>query len=156
MFFECKHVVCLCLFNRLSKMWQRLARSCPRVCSGTSSESWDLLLYPLAIGGHFIQSILNTDTHILNAYSLFMKPFLSESWKNERERKDRERKRERLGKRISTQLKSMRSIKGLVSSLSFHVLHAAINMFEINHALCINKEKIFILILSSERTSYVG
>lgn len=134
--------VCLCLFNRLSKMWQRLARSCPRVCSGTSSESWDLLLYPLAIGGHFIQSILNTDTHILNGIQLIhetLSLWVLKEWEGE---KKTEREKEKgWANAFPHSWKSMRSIKGSVSSLSFHVLHAAINVFEINHALCINKEK---------------
>lgn len=56
--------------------------------------------------------------------------------------KDRKGKRERgWANAFPHNWKSMRSIKGSMSSLSFHVLHAAINMFEINHALCINKEK---------------
>lgn len=97
-FLQCKHVW-LCLFIRLSKMWQRLARWCPRVCSGTSSKSSDLLLYPLTIGGHFIQSILHTDTHILNGIQLIhetLSLWVLKEWEGERDR---------LGKCISTQLK---------------------------------------------------
>ncbi len=136
LFLPCKHV-CVCLTGE-SKMWQRLARPCPRVCSGTSSESWDLLLYPLTIGGHFIQSILHADTHILNDIQLIHETLslrVLKEWEGEG-------KRERgWANAFPHSWKSMRSIKGSVSFLPFHVLHAAINMFEINHALCINKEK---------------
>lgn len=40
--------------------------------SGPDAEerAYDSLLYPLAIGGHFIQCILHTDAHVLNGIKL--------------------------------------------------------------------------------------
>lgn len=37
---------------------------------GAEEKAYDSLLYPLAIGGHFIQSILHADAHVLNGIKL--------------------------------------------------------------------------------------
>lgn len=37
---------------------------------GAEDQAFDSLLYPLAIGGHFIQCILHADAHILNGIKL--------------------------------------------------------------------------------------
>lgn len=46
--------------------------TCGAERSGPNAEerAYDSLLYPLAIGGHFIQSILHTDAHVLNGIKL--------------------------------------------------------------------------------------
>lgn len=44
----------------------RAARSGP----GAEERAYDSLLYPLAIGGHFIQRILHADAHVLNGIKL--------------------------------------------------------------------------------------
>lgn len=37
---------------------------------GAEERAYDSLLYPLAIGGHFIQCILHADAHVLNGIKL--------------------------------------------------------------------------------------
>lgn len=37
---------------------------------GAEEQAYDSLLYPLAIGGHFIQRILHADAHVLNGIEL--------------------------------------------------------------------------------------
>lgn len=37
---------------------------------GAEEQAYDSLLYPLAIGGHFIQRILHADAHVLNGVEL--------------------------------------------------------------------------------------
>lgn len=37
---------------------------------GAEEQAYDSLLYPLAIGGHFIQCILHADAHVLNGIKL--------------------------------------------------------------------------------------
>lgn len=37
---------------------------------GAEEKAYDSLLYPLAIGGHFIQSVLHADAHVLNGVQL--------------------------------------------------------------------------------------
>lgn len=46
--------------------------TCGAERSGPYAEerAYDSLLYPLAVGGHFIQCILHTDAHVLNGIKL--------------------------------------------------------------------------------------
>lgn len=54
------------------KKKKKATGTCGAERSGPAAEerAYDSLLYPLAIGGHFIQCILHTDAHVLNGIKL--------------------------------------------------------------------------------------
>lgn len=57
--------------GRRTKGWGRPGSAEPGWSGpGAEEQAYDSLLYPLAIGGHFIQSALHADAHVLNGIEL--------------------------------------------------------------------------------------
>lgn len=56
--------------NKKKQKHQDVRSRAERSGPGAEEQAYDSLLYPLAIGGHFIQCILHTDAHVLNGINL--------------------------------------------------------------------------------------
>lgn len=54
------------MWKKNQDMWSEAKGSGP----GAEEQAFDSLLYPLAVGGHFIQCILHADAHVLNGIKL--------------------------------------------------------------------------------------